>query len=175
MAGGWWPGTGRPRGRVALEGAGPDGHVHEISVPAGGLPPHRAPGRIAGSAAGRRTRPGGACCSTARRSRRFRLAVDPRRAARPHHRVVTRLAARLAGLSREAAAYVPALPQRRQERVQDAVLGVTLATVNVFSLLAYRSQLHPLWLALVLVAAQGIPLIWRRHWRPGRSNNPDRR
>jgi signal transduction histidine kinase len=42
------------------------------------------------------------------------------------------------------------------------VLGITLAAVNVFSLLPYRSQLHPLWLALVLVAAQGIPLIWRR-------------
>jgi signal transduction histidine kinase len=57
---------------------------------------------------------------------------------------------------------VAALPQRRQERVQDAVLGVALAAVNVFSLLPYRAQLHPLWLALVLVAAQGIPLIWRR-------------
>ena len=75
---------------------------------------------------------------------------------------MTRLAARLAGLPRELAAYVTALPQRRQEQVQDAVLGVTLAAVNVFSLLPYRSQLHPLWLALVLVAFQGIPLIWRR-------------
>jgi signal transduction histidine kinase len=57
---------------------------------------------------------------------------------------------------------VAALPQQRQERVQDAVLGTALAAVNVVSLLPYRSQLHPLWLALVLVAAQGIPLIWRR-------------
>ena len=55
-----------------------------------------------------------------------------------------------------------ALPQRRQERIQDAGLGVALAAVNVVSLLPYRSQLHPLWLALVLVAAQGIPLAWRR-------------
>jgi signal transduction histidine kinase len=68
----------------------------------------------------------------------------------------------LAGLPRELAAYVTALPQRRQEQLQDAALGVTLAAVNVLSLLPYRSQLHPLWLALVLVAAQGIPLIWRR-------------
>jgi signal transduction histidine kinase len=75
---------------------------------------------------------------------------------------VTRLAARLAGLPRELAAYVTALPQRRQEQLQDLVLGVTLAAVNVLSLVPYRSQLHPLWLALVLVAFQGIPLIWRR-------------
>jgi signal transduction histidine kinase len=34
----------------------------------------------------------------------------------------------------------------------------------VFSLLPYRAQLHPLWLALTLVAAQGVPLIWRRSW-----------
>jgi signal transduction histidine kinase len=34
----------------------------------------------------------------------------------------------------------------------------------VFSLLAYRDQLHPLWLALTLVAAQGVPLAWRRAW-----------
>jgi signal transduction histidine kinase len=57
-----------------------------------------------------------------------------------------------------------ALPQRRQERVQDTGLGVALAAVNVFSLLPYRAQLHPLWLALTLVAAQGVPLIWRRSW-----------
>ncbi len=37
-----------------------------------------------------------------------------------------------------------------------------LAAVNVVSLLAYRHQLHPAWLALALVAAQGVPLIWRR-------------
>jgi signal transduction histidine kinase len=68
----------------------------------------------------------------------------------------------MTGFPRGLAAYVAALPQRRQEQIQDAVLGVTLAAVNVLSLLPYRSQLHPLWLALVLVAAQGIPLIWRR-------------
>ena len=84
--------------------------------------------------------------------------------ARPYHRVVTRLAARVAGLPQGLAARVAALPQRRQERVQDLVLAVALAAVNVVSLLPYRAQLHPLWLALLLVAAQGIPLIWRRRW-----------
>jgi DNA-binding CsgD family transcriptional regulator len=60
------------------------------------------------------------------------------------------------------AARLAALPQRRQERIQDVGLGIALAAVNVVSLLPYRAQLHPLWLALTLVAAQGIPLIWRR-------------
>ena len=68
----------------------------------------------------------------------------------------------MAGFPRGLAAWVTALPQRRQEQLQDAVLGVTLAAVNVLSLVPYRSHLHPLWLALVLVAFQGIPLIWRR-------------
>ncbi|HEY7016708.1 MAG TPA: sensor histidine kinase [Streptosporangiaceae bacterium] len=60
------------------------------------------------------------------------------------------------------AARLAALPPRRQEQIQDAGLGITLAAVNVVSLLPYRAQLHPLWLALTLVALQGIPLIWRR-------------
>jgi signal transduction histidine kinase len=75
---------------------------------------------------------------------------------------VTRLAARVTGFPQDLAARVAALPQPRQERIQDAGLGIALAAVNVVSLLPYRSQLHPLWLALVLVAAQGIPLAWRR-------------
>ena len=70
----------------------------------------------------------------------------------------------MAGFPQELAARVAALPPRRQERIQDLVLAVALAAVNVVSLLPYRAQLHPLWLALVLVAAQGIPLIWRRRW-----------
>jgi len=77
---------------------------------------------------------------------------------------VTRLAARIAGYPQGLAARMAALPQRRQERIQDLVLALALAAVNVVSLLPYRAQLHPLWLALVLVAAQGIPLIWRRAW-----------
>ncbi len=56
------------------------------------------------------------------------------------------------------------LPQRRQERIQDAGLGVALAAINVLSLLPYRTQLHPLWLALTLVVAQAVPLTWRRSW-----------
>ena len=100
--------------------------------------------------------PGGAAGSSARTIRRRR--------ARPYHRVVKRLAARVAGLPQGLAARVAALPQRRQERIQDLVLAIALAAVNVVSLLPYRAQLHPLWLALVLVAAQGVPLIWRRRW-----------
>src|SRR6516162_4653534 len=88
----------------------------------------------------------------------------PRRATRPYHRDVTRLAARVAGFPRGLAAWVTALPQRRQERIQDAALGIAIGAVNVVSLLPYRAQLDPLWLALVLVAAQGIPLAWRRSW-----------
>jgi signal transduction histidine kinase len=61
------------------------------------------------------------------------------------------------------AARLAALPPRRQELVQDLGLGIALASVNVVSLLPYRSQLHPFWLALTLVAAQGLPLAGRRH------------
>jgi signal transduction histidine kinase len=77
---------------------------------------------------------------------------------------VTRLAVRLTGFPQGLAARVAALPPRRQERIQDLVLAVALAAVNVVSLLPYQGQLHPLWLALALVAAQGIPLSWRRSW-----------
>ncbi|HEY2264648.1 MAG TPA: response regulator, partial [Streptosporangiaceae bacterium] len=64
-------------------------------------------------------------------------------------------------------ARLAALPPRSQELVQDLGLGLALAVVNVFSLLPYRSQLHPLWLALTLVAAQGLPLAGRRYWPIG--------
>ena len=70
------------------------------------------------------------------------------------------MAARLARLP--LAARLAALPPRRQEMIQDLGLGVALAAANVVSLLPYRDQLHPLWLALALVAAQGLPLAWRR-------------
>jgi signal transduction histidine kinase len=66
------------------------------------------------------------------------------------------------GLPYQLVTWVAALPPRRQEWAQDAGLAVALAAVNVVSLLPYRAQLHPFWLALVLVAAQGIPLAWRR-------------
>jgi len=55
-----------------------------------------------------------------------------------------------------------ALPQRRQEQWQDAGIAVALSAVNAVSLLPYRAQLHPFWLALLLVIAQGAPLAWRR-------------
>ena len=82
--------------------------------------------------------------------------------AAPYDQDVARLAARVTGFPQRLVARVAALPQRRQEWIQDAGLGVALAAVNVVSLLPYRAQLDPLWLALVLVAAQGIPLAWRR-------------
>ena len=94
----------------------------------------------------------------------LRRAGDPPATAAPYDRVVTRLAARVSGFPHGLAARVAALPPQQQERVQDALLAVALAGVNVVSVLPYHGQLHPLWLALVLLAAQGIPLAWRRRW-----------
>jgi signal transduction histidine kinase len=74
------------------------------------------------------------------------------------------MAARLAGFPQRLGARVAALPPQRQERLQDLGLGVALAGVNALSLLPYQSQQHPLWLALVLVIAQALPLAWRRTW-----------
>jgi signal transduction histidine kinase len=54
------------------------------------------------------------------------------------------------------------LPQRTQERLADAGLAVALAAVNAVSLVPYRAQLHPFWLALVLVVGQALPLAFRR-------------
>jgi signal transduction histidine kinase len=82
----------------------------------------------------------------------------PHRGRRPYHQGVTTLTAIRRGL----AARFAALPGRRQELIQDSGLAVALAAVNVVSLLPYRSQLHPLWLALVLVAGQALPLAFRR-------------
>ena len=81
---------------------------------------------------------------------------------RPYHQIVNPMATRLAGLPRSLGAWVAALPPRRQELLADAGLGVALAAVNVVALLPNRAQQHPLWLALLLVAAQGLPLAWRR-------------
>ena len=75
------------------------------------------------------------------------------------------VAARLARLPQPLAARLAALPPRYQELIQDTGLGVALGTVNVVSLLPYRDQLHPLWLALVLAAGQALPLAFRR-FRP---------
>jgi signal transduction histidine kinase len=91
----------------------------------------------------------------------------PRPDRRPYHRVVNPMVARLAGLPRSLGTRVAALPPRRQELLADAGLGVALAAVNAVSLLPYQGQEHPLWLALVLVIAQGLPLTWRRTWPIG--------
>jgi signal transduction histidine kinase len=58
----------------------------------------------------------------------------------------------------------PAPPLRRHQLVQDAALGLALAAVNAVSLVPYRNQLHPFWLAITLVAAQGILLAGRRRF-----------
>jgi len=57
-------------------------------------------------------------------------------------------------------AWAAALPPR----VQDLALALALTVVDVGSLVPYRSQIHPFWLAVLLVTAQSIPLIWRRRW-----------
>jgi signal transduction histidine kinase len=87
----------------------------------------------------------------------------PGRPARHTIGVVNRVTALLGRIPQPLAARVAALPPRRQELLADAGLGVALAVVNVVSLLPYRDQLHPLWLALILVATQGLPLAWRRY------------
>lgn len=60
------------------------------------------------------------------------------------------------------AARFAALPGRRQELLQDTGIAVALAAVSVVSVLPYRAQLHPLWLALLLVIGQALPLTLRR-------------
>ncbi len=69
---------------------------------------------------------------------------------------------RSARLPRELAERFAAMPQRRQERVQDVGLAAALAAVNVVSVLPYQDRLHPAWLAVLLVIAQAVPLAWRR-------------
>jgi signal transduction histidine kinase len=71
----------------------------------------------------------------------------PPRTPAPYHQVVKRLMARAA-----------ALPPR----TQDLALALALLVVNVGSVLPYRSQMHPFWVALLLVIAQAVPLAWRR-------------
>jgi signal transduction histidine kinase len=73
-------------------------------------------------------------------------------------------AARGQALAARAAAWYSALPTQRRELVQDSALALTLAVLNLMSLLPYQSQLHPSWLAFFLVAAQCLPLAVRRRW-----------
>src|ERR1035438_291640 len=67
----------------------------------------------------------------------------------PYHQVVKRLMARVAMLP---------------PRVQDLALALALTIFDVAAVLPYQSQLHPFGLALALVIAQSVPLIWRRSW-----------
>ena len=61
-----------------------------------------------------------------------------------------------------AEAWYTALSTRRREVVQDSVLALALAVLNLLSLLPYQSHMHPLWLALFLVSVQCVPLALRR-------------
>ena len=49
-------------------------------------------------------------------------------------------------------------------RLQDAVVAVALALINIVTLLPYREQLHPQPVAFLLVVLESLPLIWRRTW-----------
>jgi len=69
-----------------------------------------------------------------------------------------------AGLTARAASWYAALPPRRRDVAQDTALALTLALLNLLSLLPYRSQLHPSWPALLLVIGQCLPLALRRVW-----------
>ena len=89
-------------------------------------------------------------------------AADPPPPRAPYDQVVNSPAMRITRLPQVLAAWVAALPRRRQERVQDLALALVLAVVNALSLLPFHAHLHPLWLAEILVVLQAIPLIWRR-------------
>jgi signal transduction histidine kinase len=73
-----------------------------------------------------------------------------------------RLPGRPAELLARAAARYASLPVRRRDVAQDAALALTLAVLNLLSLLPYQAQLHPTWLALLLVGGQCLPLALRR-------------
>jgi signal transduction histidine kinase len=77
---------------------------------------------------------------------------------------VRNLAARLTTVPGDVAGRLARLPQRRQELVTDAGLALGLAAINVVAVLPYRGQLHPSWLAVVLVIAQALPLALRRSY-----------
>jgi len=61
-----------------------------------------------------------------------------------------------------AASWYQALPPRRRDVVQDTGLALALAVLNVLTLLPYQSDMQPAWLADLLVAAQCLPLAFRR-------------
>jgi signal transduction histidine kinase len=70
--------------------------------------------------------------------------------------------ARGQALAARAAAWYAALSPKRRELVQDSVLALVLAVLNVLAILPYLSQMHPAWLAMFLAAAQCFPLAIRR-------------
>jgi signal transduction histidine kinase len=72
--------------------------------------------------------------------------------------------ARGQALAARAAEWYAVLSPRRRELVQDTGLALALAVLNLLSLLVNEPKMHPSWLALFLVAAQCLPLAWRRHW-----------
>jgi signal transduction histidine kinase len=61
-----------------------------------------------------------------------------------------------------AASWYSALPPKRRELVQDSMLALALAVLNVLAILPNLAQLHPAWLAMFLAAAQCLPLAIRR-------------
>jgi len=60
------------------------------------------------------------------------------------------------------AAWYAALPPRGRDLAQDVGLALALAVLNLLSLVPYQSLMHPLWLALLLVSGQCLPLAVRR-------------
>jgi len=76
--------------------------------------------------------------------------------------VVVTAQGRTAELVGRAGSWYRALPPRRRDVVQDAALALSLAVLNILSLLPYQSGMHPSWLALLLVAGQCLPLAFRR-------------
>ena len=66
-------------------------------------------------------------------------------------------------LATRAAAWYSALSPRRREIVQDSVLALGLAVLNLLSVLGQRSAISgPLWLAMFLASVQCLPLAFRR-------------
>ena len=71
-------------------------------------------------------------------------------------------AARLSRFPQSLVARANQWPRGRQEFAQDLTLGLVLAVISILSLLPYRTQQHPLWLAFFLVVAETLPLALRR-------------
>jgi signal transduction histidine kinase len=49
-------------------------------------------------------------------------------------------------------------------RIQDLVLALAVTVSGLATIAAYRAQLHPLYLAVLLIIGQNMPLIWRRSY-----------